>query len=774
MKQKLAIILCSLLVATSGSMPVYAAGQPETAVLEATEVEQQTAAYGEETLDAAGAALTEKTVPVTSKSAKAIQEALDLNKNGAYNLTVKLPKGTYNLDKPLYVYSNTTIDATGSTLNRKFSDGAMLESVVPGKKYGGYTGSHDITVRGGTWDSKSYMGKNKGVETLRFIHCKNVRVENATLCNVPDSSHLIVLAGVQNATVYNCKFFGYGKYNSKGTGYKTAKTPKEAIQLDTVHSETEVPTSQPAAVKWDDTPCDNVTVEKCDFYKFSRGIGSHTAVKGELHNNVKIINNTFKDLSDSAIRLYNYKNTVVQGNTITNTVEGILIYTYMKIEGDDNAYFDPRGGRKAKALPKNYNITVNDNTISKIKDSKKVWGDGIRVIGHSKRKVTGVTITDNEISSVGRYGIFTTQAPKLKISRNTITSPGSDGILLENGCSSSEVAAGNRINNGKSSGISVYKSNSVKVYGNSITSPKKNGIYLLDSNNCVIGKSATARNTIKSSGEEGISLSAGKKGTGCSGTKIQYNSISNAKKDGIFVYKSPKTTIKANTVSSKKDAVNVNTNSKYAKITDNTVSAGGTGIWLASGSKGSTISGNTVKKFATAKADANGIYVYKAGGTSAKRNTVISDNTITGTGKGSKKNGIKVSESANTTMTANEISSVSGSGIYVYKSKKNTVENNTITNTKKNGIYITTNCNNAKVKGNTVKKTGDVPIMLYGAPSSSVTLNKVTGSKKYRGIWVSQSNNTTIKSNTVKGAKKKEAVFVSGSTGCKVSKNKTK
>ena len=44
MKQKLAIILCSLLVATSGSMPVYAEGQPETAVLEATEVEQQTAA----------------------------------------------------------------------------------------------------------------------------------------------------------------------------------------------------------------------------------------------------------------------------------------------------------------------------------------------------------------------------------------------------------------------------------------------------------------------------------------------------------------------------------------------------------------------------------------------------------------------------------------------------------------------------------------------------------------------------------------------------------
>lgn len=776
MKRKLAMILCTLLVATSGSLPVYAAeqGQPAVEAVAAGQV-QQTAVYGEETLDAAGAALTEKTVTVKKNAtAKEINEALELNKSGQYDLTVEIPAGTYKLTEVLWVYPNTTIKADKSArLIKQKNYGAIIEAVLKNDK-GGYEGNHDITIDGGIWDSEPCMTGPKGTESFRFIHCSNITVKNATLCNVPSGSHLIVLAGVKNATITNCTFSGYGK--NPTSGYKTARSPKEAVQLDTVHSVVEVPTEQKEKVKWDDLPCDTVTIKDCTFTKFSRGIGSHTAVKGELHNNVTIEHNTFKDLSDSAIRMYNYKNSVVKDNTITNALEGILIYTYIEGKEDGREHYFTRRDKKTKALPKDYNITVTNNKISKIKDTKKVWGDGIRVLGASSRKVIGVKISNNTISTVSRYGIFATQASKLQISGNKISSPSKEGILLENGCNASSITGKNEINNSKASGISIYKSNKVNIYGNTVNSPKKIGICLLDSNDCVVGKSATQRNTITSPGEEGISVSRdGKKGKGCSGTKVQYNRISGAVKDGIFVCKSVKTTVKGNTVSSKQDAINVNTSSKYAKIMDNTIStAGGTGIWLASGSKGSTVSGNTIKKFATKKADANGIYIYQSGGTSAKRNTVVSENTITGTGKGSKKNGIKVSEAAYTTLEKNDISNVGGCGIYVYKSKKNTLKTNTVNNTKKNGIYITTNCGNAKVTGNTVKKAGDVSIMLFGAPNSSVTSNKVTGSRKYRGIWISQSNKTTVKSNTVKGAKKKEAVFVSGSTGCKVSNNKTK
>jgi len=219
MKQKLAVILCALVVATSGNLPVYAAEQGRQ-VIEANVSGQVQQAAEQETLEAAGAALTEKTVRVTTKTAKAIEEALELNAGGAYNLTVKLSPGTYNLDRSLYIYPNTTIDATGATLNKKNPEGAMLEAKLTNDP-GGYNGNHDITIKGGTWDSKSFMRSKNAVELFRFIHCKNITIEDATMRNVPEGSHMIVLAGVQNAKISGCEFYGYG--TNSDTGYKTAK-----------------------------------------------------------------------------------------------------------------------------------------------------------------------------------------------------------------------------------------------------------------------------------------------------------------------------------------------------------------------------------------------------------------------------------------------------------------------------------------------------------------------------------------------------------------------
>ena len=58
---------------------------------------------------------TDKEVSLMSGSTSVeLQKLLDLNKDNKYNLTIKIPKGTYILTNELRIYSNTTIKADKS------------------------------------------------------------------------------------------------------------------------------------------------------------------------------------------------------------------------------------------------------------------------------------------------------------------------------------------------------------------------------------------------------------------------------------------------------------------------------------------------------------------------------------------------------------------------------------------------------------------------------------------------------------------------------------
>lgn len=899
------------------------------------------------------ATMTKKSVTATAGCTAAdLQKLLDTNAEGKYELTVKIPAGTYKLTRSLYVYPHTTIKADkAAKLVKQSGYGALIEVKLIADD-GGYDGNDHITIDGGIWDSTPVMKSSSGTETFRFIHSNTITIKNATLCNVPEGSHLIVFAGVQNATVTNCKFYGY-------QNWKTAKTPKEAVQLDTAHSEIQVPTNQGDQITWDDLACDNITITDCEFYNYSRGIGSHTAVAGRLHTNVTINNNKFHDLSDSAIRLYNYKDTVVSGNVIDKVEEGILAYTYME-NVDDSAYFDPLDGVVGE-LPADYNIRISGNTITNVKDTDNIWGDGIRVIGKDDRKMAGVKITGNTITTTSRYGIFATAAPAMTVDgNNVISATTSDAILLEKGCDQSVIKE-TTVKGSKKAGISIYNSNGVSVTNNTVSSANS-AIYLLDSQSCVIGGDKSAGNTVTSTGASAISLSvqgtgknggctssqvtgntvlnagehgifvykgqkvtvadnvvnaAGKNGifvstscnnanvkgntvqtakengiavtskslyatvtgntilaygtankggsrygimiyqsggnakkntivkqnrvtgTGkvkgrngiqisesayttvsgnvitkpngsgiflfksknckigsgkkdyntikssteqgiyltcnCDGGKVQYNKITGAKAEGIGSYQSKKLTINANTVSSKADGIYINTSSSMCKITNNVISsAGANGIRVSSKSTNVTVNGNTIKKYASAASDGCGIYVYQSGGKNRKSCSTVNKNKITGTGKSTNKNGIKVSESSFITMDGNTLTNIQGTAIYVYKSKNASLNKNVIKTPKKRGIYLTTSCDNAKITANTVTKPGDTAIATYKAPKTLISSNKITTTKKLSGIWVSNSNSTQVKSNTVTGAKKKKAIIITSSKKCKNSKNKIK
>ena len=138
-----------------------------------------------------------------------LQKLLDYNKDETYDLTVNIPAGSYDLRNELRIYSNTTIKADpNAKLNKNHQKGSIITNDLS-KDKGGYTTSENITIIGGIWDSANISRLNSGTESFRFIHATNITIKDATICNVPQGSHLITFAGVKDSLIDNCTLYGY-------------------------------------------------------------------------------------------------------------------------------------------------------------------------------------------------------------------------------------------------------------------------------------------------------------------------------------------------------------------------------------------------------------------------------------------------------------------------------------------------------------------------------------------------------------------------------------
>lgn len=114
----------------------------------------------------------------------------------------------------------------------------------------------------------------------------------------------------QNVRVSNCSF----KNVKKGSDMV-----KEAINLDTPDKTTQGFNN--AWSKMDKTPNRNVTIENCRFSNLGRAIGTHKySAKGKqqmYHTGVIIRNNQISNMKwDSPLRIINWKDSIVENNTI--------------------------------------------------------------------------------------------------------------------------------------------------------------------------------------------------------------------------------------------------------------------------------------------------------------------------------------------------------------------------------------------------------------------------------------------------------------------------
>ncbi len=139
-----------------------------------------------------------KTITVSGSTGQDIQAALDQAQNATEEITVMISPGRYDLDKPLLVYSNTTIKATGATI-ANYNGGAALTVSE-------YIEPTNIRVVDGIWASFGgesviyFPGKRSGSN----IVLENIRVIDAVLSSSDAPMAGIYLKAVTGGKVIDC------------------------------------------------------------------------------------------------------------------------------------------------------------------------------------------------------------------------------------------------------------------------------------------------------------------------------------------------------------------------------------------------------------------------------------------------------------------------------------------------------------------------------------------------------------------------------------------
>ena len=500
------------------------------------------------TPDQVSAKTSTKTLKVKNGSniTKQLQSALDSARKvkGSTIRKIVIPRGTYKISSTLKVYSNTHLYMKGATLKRAGTVETMLRLGSPNASHSGYSGFKNITFEGGTWD-----GNNRFGCAMRLGHAQNIKLLGVTIRKIKNSHHAEI-AACKNVTFDKCRFTDFA-------GDRKSSENHEALQIDIMQKH-----HFSSYGKFDETPCSNVTVKNCTFSKLQRGMGTHSAIIGSCHNKIRIINNTFSDITGYAIIGMNYKNSSISNNTITNCGTGISFRTMNKAM---RAFYVPAKGGKTKALPK-LNTEIRGNRISVRWKGYPAQAMGISLYGAKLSKgsnnipagdyiLRGLTVADNKITFTCKgIGLCLEGADQNTVRSNTIvgniTSKGAnrgsgDGLRLTE--SHKNTVENNKITNkittgyGKdANGISILNGSTRNTLkGNVITGSSKDGIIARKSSNLTVQS-----NVISSSHRSGISILDFSDNSTLSGNKV-----SGAKEDAIKIKDSLFINVRSNTVS---------------------------------------------------------------------------------------------------------------------------------------------------------------------------------------------------------------------------------
>ena len=322
-----------------------------------------------------------------------------------------------SLNEIMYLPSNCRIIGKGN-VTLTTNQNAIF---VTGKlNVTGYNGTKNVIIDGITFD-----GQNEDTAPLTIIglaHAQNITITNCTFKNL-HIWHMIEINASKDIIVNNCRFENYGLSGTQCT---------EAIQIDAMTDSTVFPWGG----SYDNTPCDNITIENCEFENIGdvnsnvKAIGNHTFKKGVLHDKIKIIGNKFENVA-WAIYLRDCNNVMVHNNITKN------VHCFFRTETVDNSLSD-------FLITNNHHVGTATVSYDNMLDGRFIM---IQASGNTNGcVVNNVTIADNNVYNVTGHGIGLT-ANYVKINNNYIYNYGRNGIY-------------------------VYGGNNGSIYGNTITGAK--------------------------------------------------------------------------------------------------------------------------------------------------------------------------------------------------------------------------------------------------------------------------------------------------------------
>ncbi|WP_295157284.1 glycosyl hydrolase family 28-related protein [uncultured Ruminococcus sp.] len=331
-----------------------------------------------------------------SDATTALQKAFNYARDNAgigVQVKVVIPKGTYSVNRTLYVYSDTHVSMSGAVLRKDYTQaGPMLRNAQP-NRVGGFDDAKNIIIEGGCLDGNG-NDSMADFSNAKFGHMTNLLVKNVKFTGDLNAHHL-ELGGIRNVTVENCDFSDY-------RGFRL----KEAIQFDMMNSENLFGGFAP----FDDTTCTNVIIRKNNFHEVMRGIGSHSSTLGSYFTDFLIEDNTFTNITDCTILMQSYKNITVRRNTMNNVGSGIIVRNMSPFENNSgyNLPVDTTADIE-KMLDNDLNTIISGNVINAAASETRSTPVGIQLFGklieegsiRFDYQVEGVRVTDNVLNIPG-------------------------------------------------------------------------------------------------------------------------------------------------------------------------------------------------------------------------------------------------------------------------------------------------------------------------------------------------------------------------------------
>ena len=300
------------------------------------------------------------------------------------------------------------------------------------------TNCQNVTIDGGVWDAML------GAKGMTFIHQDGLTLQNLTIKDHAGNGHAIEINSSKNVTISNCSVLGV----KNDGGGKSARDWDEAIQIDFAW------TGSTANSGNDGTNCQNVTITNCTIgpsgtsgsANWPRAIGGHQARAAvSRHTNINILNNTIVGCNSTlggAIRVYNMRNVLIQGNNLSKCYRAINGYITTESWGGTN-----------------YDLTLDNIQIkNNIIDNCGAWkthandstaNPAIELnVGSGSGSFSGVTISGNKITNHhGDYGIKVTDSTGVSITGNTVPDRHCVGTKTDMISTTSGTVSGNTPNN---------------------------------------------------------------------------------------------------------------------------------------------------------------------------------------------------------------------------------------------------------------------------------------------------------------------------------------